>query len=76
MEDIIGFDEQIGFLNPFRRAKKLVQKTQQRNTAIAKRIAKGMPIPAKTKAAIIKRQKTGKALPPSIKRALSFRRFF
>lgn len=75
MEDIIGFDEQIGFLNPFRNAKKLVQNRQiaVKNTvkSVLKKAKAGqkltpqqMALIAKFKRGVAARKKSG------------FRRFF
>jgi len=86
MEDIIGFEEQIGapFRGVFNRAIKnplqaatmkaktnLASKLNQRNIAIAKRISKGLPLPINIKNAIVKTANAGKPLPSIIKRGLA-----
>ena len=95
MEDIIGFEDQIGakFFNVLKRAVKnpiqaatmkaktniakakaqtsLVNRiTQQRNIMVANRIAKGLPIPANIKNALVKNANAGKPMPNIIKRGL------
>jgi hypothetical protein len=95
MEDIIGFEDQIGakFLNVVKKAVRnpiqaatMKAKTniatqqakanlakrmlQQRNTMVANRIAKGLPIPSNIKNAIVKTATAGKPLPSIIKRGL------
>jgi len=96
MEDIIGFEDQIGakFLNVVRKAVKnplqaatmkaksniataqakanlAKRMLQQRNTMIANRIAKGLPIPTNIKNAIVKTATASKPLPNVIKRGLT-----
>jgi hypothetical protein len=54
MEDIIGFDEQIGFFNPLRKLKKSVQNRQIARNVMVKNTVKS----------VLKKAKEGQKLTP------------